>query len=100
MFVSLGLGSVIAATFDAAPWLIAVGRHKNGVFVGVGALLALNYWVAIVRPRQRNCPPGAPCAVDSPTTRVNQVMFWVSLAVYTGAALFTYGALLWIRLSS
>ena len=43
MFVSLGLGSVIASTIDAAPWLIAVGRQKEAVFMAVGAMLAINY---------------------------------------------------------
>ena len=100
MFVSLGLGSVIATAFEAAPWLMAVGRHKTAIFIAVGALLALNYWLAIERPRRMNCAPGGVCHVDSTTMRVNRLMFWTSLAVYAGAVLFTVGALIWIRVQS
>lgn len=83
-----------------APWLIEIGRHKTAVFVTVGALLSLNYWLAVVRPRQLNCAPGETCSVDSPAMRINRVMFWVSVAIYTGAVAFTYAALWWVRVQS
>lgn len=98
--MSLGLGSVIATTFEAAPWLAMVGRHKTGIFIAVGLLLALNYWLAIVRPRRIDCAPGDICHVDSPAMRANRAMFWISLGIYVGAVLFTYGVLLWIRVQS
>ena len=74
MFVSLGLGSVIASAVETAPWLIAVGRYKSQVFVAVGILLALNYWLAIVRPRRLNCAPGDVCHIDTPAMRVSRVI--------------------------
>jgi hypothetical protein len=61
---------------SAAPWLMTISRHKTGVFVGVGALLAFNYWLAVVRPRRMDCAPGEVCRVDSPAMRFNRVMFW------------------------
>ena len=100
MFVSLGLGSVIATALDAAPWLMAVGRHKNEVFAGVGVMLAINYWLAIVRPRQAECLPGEVCHIDSPAMRVNRLLFWASVAIWAGAVTFTYAALWWVRLQS
>ena len=100
MFVSLGLGSVIATALDAAPWLMAVGRHKNEVFAGVGVMLAINYWLAIVRPRQAECLPGEVCHIDSPAMRVNRLLFWASVAIWVGAITFTYAALWWVRLQS
>ena len=100
MLVSLGLGSVIASTLEAAPWLSAIGRHKTSVFVAVGALLAFNYWMAIVRPRSMNCAPGDVCHVDSPSMRFNRGLFWTSVVIYSGAVLFTYAALLWVRWQS
>ena len=75
MLVSLGLGSVIVSAFAAAPWLLEIGRHKATVFVSVGALLAVNYWLAVVRPRQMNCAPGETCHIDSPAMRVNRGLF-------------------------
>lgn len=77
---------------------MAIGRHKAGIFVGVGALLVFNYWFAIVRPGRMHCAPGEVCHVDSPTMRVNRLMFWASLGIYAGAVLFTIGALIWIRM--
>ena len=100
MFVSLGLGSVIASTLESAPWLAAIGRHKTVVFAGGGALLVFNYWLAIARPRQLNCPPGEICHVDSPTMRVNRGMFWTSVVIYLGAVAFTYAAIWWVRVQS
>jgi len=98
VLVSLGLGSVIGSAFEVAPWLMEIGRHKTAVFVAVGALLTLNYWLAIVRPRRMNCAPGEVCHVDSPAMRVNRVLFWVSVVIYAGAVTFTYAALWWVRM--
>jgi hypothetical protein len=60
--------------------------------IGVsGTLLALNYWLVIVRPRR--CAPGEVCHVDSPLMRWNRRMWWVSAAVYAIALAITYGSL-------
>jgi hypothetical protein len=96
--VSLGLGSVIGTVFEAAPWLMEIGRHKTAIFIGVGAMLTLNYWLAIVRPSRMDCAPGEVCHIDSPAMRVNRVLFWVSVAIYAGAVTFTYAALWWVRM--
>jgi hypothetical protein len=100
VFVSLGLGSVIATTIESAPWLMTVGRHKTAVFAAGGAMLAINYWLAIVRPRRLDCAPGDVCHVDSPATRFNRVLFWTSVAIWAGALTVTYAALWWVRLQS
>lgn len=94
--MSLGLGSVIASALTAAPWLAVVGRHKDGVFLAVGALLAFNYWIAIARPGRQACAPGEVCHVDSPAMRVNRWLFWASALIYVVAVTLTYGALWWI----
>ena len=77
-----------------------VGRHKAAIFLTVGLLLTVNYWLAIVRPRTMDCPPGEVCHIDSPAMRVNRVLFWVSVVIYTGAVTFTYAALWWVRTQS
>jgi hypothetical protein len=48
---------------------MTISRHKTVVFVGVGPLLAFNYWLAVVRPRRMDCAPGEVCHVDSPAMR-------------------------------
>jgi hypothetical protein len=80
---------------SAAPWLAAVGRHKYAVFTLSGALLVLNYWLVVVRPRR--CAPGELCHVDSPVMRLNRHVFWVSAFVYVLAVVATFGSLLLIE---
>jgi len=80
--------------------LAVIGQHKAAVFLSVGSLLALNYWLAVVRPRASHCAPGELCHIDSPAMRVNRVLFWVSVSIYVGAVAFTYAALWWVRSQS
>jgi hypothetical protein len=97
VFVSLGLGSVIATTIESAPWLAVVGRHKGAIFAAVAVLLAVNYRLAIVRPRRMNCAPGEACHIDSPAMRISRVMYWSSVAIWAGAIIVSYAALWWVR---
>ena len=97
MFVSLGLGSVVASTLEVAPWLMAVERYKSLIFPAVGVLLAFNYWLAIVRPRNMNCAPGDVCHVDHPAARFNRRVYWASVVIYVVAVTLTYGAEWWLR---
>jgi hypothetical protein len=76
------------------------GRHKTAMFVIVGVMLAANYWLAIVRPRRMDCAPGEVCHVDSPSMRLNRIVFWTSVAIWAGAVTVTYAALWWVRLRS
>jgi len=100
VLVSLGLGSVIASAFEAAPWLAAVGRQKAWMFAAAGAVLIIDYWVVVVRPRQMNCAPGEICHIDSPTMRANRVVFWISVAIYAASVTFTYATSWWLRMLS
>jgi hypothetical protein len=75
----------------AAPWLAAISRHKLPVFALSGGLIALNYWLVVVRPVR--CEPGAACHVDSPLMRFNRRVFWLSAVVYGIALAVTYGSL-------
>ena len=98
--MSLGLGSVIASLSQSLPWLPSISRHKGMVFLAVGALLAVNYWLAIARPRRMKCAPGDMCHVDSPAMRATRAVFWASVGVYVVAAVVTYGGLWWVRTQS
>jgi hypothetical protein len=97
VFVSLGLGSVIASAVEIAPWLTVPGRYKGFVFTFVGVMLALNYWLVIARARRGDCKPGELCHPDSPGARANRILFWVSVIVYLVAVSATYAALWWVR---
>jgi hypothetical protein len=73
--------------------LAVVSRHKSLVFAVSAGMLALNYWLVVVRPRK--CQPGEVCHVDSPAMRWNRRVFWFSVAVYLAAAGTTFGSL-WV----
>ena len=81
----------MASAVSIAPWLAAISRHKNLVFALAAGLMALNYWLVVVRPRQ--CAPGDVCHVDSPLMRFNRRLFWISGVVFVIALVLTYGAL-------
>ena len=95
MFVTLGLGSVIASVLEVAPWFAAMGHYKPLLFGGSALLLALNYWLVVVRPRR--CEPGELCHTDTPFMRFNRALYWVSVAVYAASVAITYGGLLVLR---
>lgn len=97
MFVSLGLGSVIASTVATLPWLAAVSRHRGWMYLGAGALLTLDYWFVIVRPMRLPCAPGEVCYADSPAMRFSRYAFWTAVVIYVCAVSLGYGGLLWLR---
>ena len=93
--MTLGLGSVIASVLQVAPWFGSIGRYKPLLFGGSAILLALNYWLILVRPRA--CTPGELCHIDTPFMRLNRRLYWISVAMFGVAAAITYGGLMVIR---
>ena len=93
--MTLGLGSVIASVVEIAPWFIAIGRYKVLLFAGSGAVLALNYWLVVARPKR--CEPGQLCHMDTPFMRFNRRLYWASIAIYVIAILVTYGGLMVVQ---
>ena len=88
--MTLGLGSVVASAVATAPFLAVISRHKGLVFGAAGMLMALNYWLVVIRPRR--CAPGDICHVDSPLMSWNRRVYWVSAAIYLAALVLTYGS--------
>jgi hypothetical protein len=85
----------MASLIETAPWIVVMERNRPVLFSVSGALLALNYWMVVVRPRQ--CAPGELCHVDSPFMRFNRRLYWISLALFALALVVTYGSLLVLR---
>ena len=93
--MTLGLGSVIASVIEIAPWFAAIGHYKVPLFAASGLLLALNYWLVVVRPR--HCEPGELCHIDTPFMRFNRRLYWASVAIYGVAIVVTCGGTLLVR---
>jgi hypothetical protein len=81
----------MASFIEAAPWIVVLERHRPVLFSVSGVLLALNYWMVVVRPRR--CAPGELCHIDSPFMRFNRRLYWMSLALFVVALAVTYGSL-------
>ena len=80
------------------PWLIVISRHRGLVYLVSGALLALDYWLIVVRAPRVDCAPGDVCDVDSPAMRFSRYAFWTAVVIYTCAVTLGYAAEVWMRL--
>src|SRR6266513_2586106 len=68
LLVLFGLGATVASVLSAAPWLVALSRHKNWTFAIAGLLIAGNFvYVYALAPRMRarteQCAPGEEACV-------------------------------------
>jgi hypothetical protein len=82
---------------DAAPWFIELQQYKAVMFVASGLILALNYWLVVVRPRR--CAPGELCHMDTPFMRLNRRVYWMSVVLFAVAIVVTYGSAFIVRQS-
>ena len=85
----------MASIIETAPWIVALERYRLVLFSVSVTLLALNYWMVVVRPRR--CAPGELCHIDSPFMRFNRRLYWTSVALFAAALIVTYGSLLVVR---
>lgn len=94
LLVLLGFGATVASTLSAAPWLVALSRHKEWVFAVAGLLIAINfYYVYSLAPRL--LVAGGSCPADDPVacaraTRVSRAMLWVSTVLYLAGFLVAF----------
>lgn len=79
LLVFLGLGTTVAAAVSAAPWLVALSRHKEWVFLAAGLLIAgSRLYARHVAPRVSR--DGKACPL--PLARATRIAWWTSVAVY------------------
>src|SRR5437588_8199694 len=83
LLVLLGLGASVASALSAAPWLVALSRHKNWTFAIAGALIATNvFYVKKIAPRlQAGCAIGDDACIRA--ARLNRVLLWVTGILFT-----------------
>ena len=79
--VAVGAGSVVATMVETAPWVVALSRHKEWMFLGVGALLGVNYW-ALYHSRAAACRPGGACHPERPLGRWLRRGYWASVGLF------------------
>ena len=84
VLVALGAGSVMASLVSAAPWLVALSRNKEWVFLVAGGLLAVDYWI-LYQSTSGACQPGGVCHVSHPFGRWMRRVFWGSCVLFAAA---------------
>jgi len=89
VLVAAGAGSVVASLVSAAPWLVALSRNKEWVFLVAGGLLAADYWI-LYQSTSGACQPGGVCHVSHPFGRWMRRVFWGSWALFVIALFAAY----------
>jgi len=86
---ALAGGAAVGSLVSAFPWLIPLSRHKTWLFLGAGALLALNGFLTLKPKGQVACAitGGKGCTVAGTFTRN---MFWFSVSIYAIGAFAAY----------
>ena len=84
--VLLGLGATVGAVLSSAPWLVALSRHKQWVFLASGLLIAGNFvYLYKLAPKLRaegeSCVPDVPEACDT-ASRFSRAVLWLSIGIY------------------
>jgi hypothetical protein len=92
--VLVGLGATVASVLSAAPWLVALSRHKVWVFLFSGLLITANfgylYWIAPRLRSQAEAYPGDRLDACDLAARASRVVLWISAAVYLAGFLVSY----------
>lgn len=90
LFVSLGMGFVVAGMTSQFPFLITLSEHKNFLFLG-GAFLLLISGVLIKHSLKQPCPidPQKAKACQA-GRRFSKITFWVSVVIFSIGTLFAY----------
>ena len=86
LFVLFGLGATVATVLSEAPWLVAMSRHKNWVFLVAGLLISGNFvYVYSIAPRLQvrsgACDPSDSSACQT-ASRFSRVVLWCSAGLY------------------
>lgn len=92
LLVAIGLGAVVAGVFSGTPWLQAVVKHHNALFLTAGVVLALNGWVLFRKKSGEVCLPSEGRGETACETahRWNFRIFWTSVALFAIGVTVTY----------
>ncbi len=82
IFVSLGLGAVVASLTSTFPWLIWLSLHKSWIFLGSGFILFIAAW--LIYGAKRHCPTDVHLAqLCQRSQRWNKRIFWGSVIIWS-----------------
>ncbi len=93
LLVTLGLGAVVVAGVSAFPWLVPLTRNKEWLFLSVGVLIGLNFFLVYRSKPQTVCDlesGGDGCHVAGGW---NRVVLRLSAGIYAIGLFMAYAAL-------
>lgn len=93
LLVSLGMAAVVVSAVSTFPWLIPLTRHKEWVFLGAGAMIALNFYLVYRPQKQLACDVEAGPSGCEVAGNWNRVVLWLSAVIYTVGLFMAYLAL-------
>jgi mercuric ion transport protein len=91
LFVTLGLGAVVASGLSAFPFLITMSRNKHWFFLGAFLAIGINFYY-IYGQKKKVCKvsteePESPCETAS---RWNKIILWCSLGILIIGFFYSY----------
>lgn len=90
LLVMIGFGTTVAATLSAAPWLVALSRHKEWVFLAAGLLLVIAWRLGALAQRWgKSCPPDQAEACRA-ANRLSRTLLVISTTLYAGGAVVAF----------
>lgn len=100
VLVGFGLTGVLAF-FSAVPGWQSLALYTPWLFVGGAVLLAAGFYFGYARPGQQGeiceLPAGSPESACSTATRWNRRILWLSLFLYSLAALMDFWGIGWMK---
>src|SRR5262249_46597751 len=84
LLVLAGLGTTVASTLSALPWLVTLSRHKSWTFAISGIMIAASFvytYYASPRLRARACDPQNPEACEV-ASRFSKAVLWLSAVLF------------------
>lgn len=94
LFVTIGLGATVASLISSFPWLITLSSHKEWLFLGAGALIALSFFLAYRPRKQLACDVETKGGEGCETAgRFNKAVLWTSAGLYFVGLFMAYLAL-------
>src|SRR5438045_8191947 len=83
LLVLFGLGATVASVLSAAPWLVALSRHKNWVFAVAGTLIGANFlYVYALAPRLSSVCPADANGACATASRMRRIVIRTSSILY------------------
>lgn len=90
LFVTLGMGAVLASLITIFPWITIFSKFKIYFFIGSGLMLLFSGYL-FLRSKNAPCPTDPKIAIACAKTRnINLIILLISLSIYIVGFFFAF----------